>query len=233
MERLMKALADHETSRKRAINMIASENRTSPLVRMMMASDLAHRYSDELYGGSIHARQIIEACEKILQQLFRAEHVLVTPLSGNFAVLSAVLGLTKPGGVVAKVRGEDGGYPLNIEAFQRSALWLHFDPSARSIDIDASRAELLARPPALVMLGQSVFTHPHPVTEMRELIDRHSLKCPLVFDGSHVLGLIAGGEFQDPLRQGADVLLGSTHKTFFGPQGGVVLSNDRGVFRKI
>jgi len=213
--------------------MIASENRTSPLVRLMLASDLGHRYSDELYGGSTHARRIIKSCEELLQQLFHVENVLVTPLSGNFAVLAAVLGLTKPGNAVAKVSGADGGYPLNLEAFQRKGKWLHFDHATRSVDMEASRPIVIDDPPALVMLGQSAITHPHPVAEMRKLIDEQSLKCPLVFDGSHVLGLIAGGEFQAPLQQGADVLLGSTHKTFFGPQGGLLLANDKGLFRKI
>ncbi len=233
MEDFLKILVEHEHVRKNAINMIASENRASPLVRLMMASDLAHRYSDELYGGSQNARQIIQLCETILRKVFHADHVLVTPISGNLAVLSAVLGLTKYGSTVAKVFAEDGGYPLNLEAFNRKGRKLPFNETIRSIDMNSSEPEMLKNPPALIMLGQSVFTHTHPVKEMRKFIDDHALKSPLVYDGSHVLGLIAGHEFQDPLNEGADLLLGSTHKTFFGPQGGVLLSNNKEVFNKV
>lgn len=233
LENLLKKLIAHEEFRSKTINMIASENRTSPLVRIMMACDLAHRYSDELYGGTHHIRGIMEFCQTVLQKLFNAPYVLTSPISGNFAVLSAVLGLTKPGGLVAKVFSEDGGYPLNLTAFNRLGLKLPFDTVKRTVDIDRSSDAILKTPPSIIMLGQSVFTHPHPVQAFKTFISDKIPKTPLVFDGSHVLGLIAGKKFQDPLREGADVLLGSTHKTFFGPQGGVLLSNNRKLFKKI
>jgi len=233
LEKLINNLLEHEQRRRSAINMIASENRTSALVRLMMASDLAHRYSDELYGGTTNIRRIIQICESVLQELFQAEYVLITPLSGNMAVLAAVLGLTKPEATIAKVFGEDGGYPLDLKAFNRNGFKLAFNQRIRTIDMDLSGPALLANPPAMIMFGQSAFTHPHPVKEMKALLEAQSLKIPIVYDGSHVLGLIAGKEFQDPLREGADILLGSTHKTFFGPQGGLLVSNNRNVFKKI
>lgn len=233
MEKLINNLIEHEQRRKSAINMIASENRTSALVRLMLASDLAHRYSDELYGGTTNIRRIMQICENVLQELFQAEYVLITPLSGNLAVLAAVLGLTKPEAVVAKVFGEDGGYPLDLKAFNRNGFKLAFNQRIRTIDMDLSGPALLANPPAIIMLGQSAFTHPHPVKEIKALFEEKSLKIPIVYDGSHVLGLIAGKEFQDPLREGADILLGSTHKTFFGPQGGVLVSNNPTIFKKV
>ncbi|MHA1130653.1 MAG: serine hydroxymethyltransferase [Candidatus Helarchaeota archaeon] len=233
LKRILNNLLKHEQLRANSLNMIASENRTSPIVRIMMASDLAHRYSAKLYGGSIHIRRILELCEETLQNLFNAKHVLITPLSGTLAVLSAILGLTRPGELIAKVAGNDGGFPLKLRAHDRFELQLRFDHRTRSIDVDFSKNMLLKKPPAMIMLGQSVFTHPHPVQEFKELIDSRLSGIPLVFDGSHVLGLIAGKQFQDPLSEGADILLGSTHKTFFGPQGGIVLSNSRKIFKKV
>ncbi len=233
MEKLINNLLDHEQLRANAINMIASENRTSPLVRIMMASDLAHRYSDQWYGGTHFIRRIMEICEELLQKLFNAQYVLIAPLSGNLAVLSAVLGLTKPEEIVAKVFHEDGGYPLDLDVFNRLGLKLPFNPTTRTIDMALSKDILLQNLPSLIMLGQSIFTHPHPVQELRRLIDEHAPTVPLVFDGSHVLGLIAGKQFQDPLGEGADILLGSTHKSFFGPQGGLIVSNNRRIFKKV
>ncbi len=233
MEKLINNLLDHEQLRTNALNMVASENRTSPLVRIMMASDLAHRYSDQLYGGTNFIRRIMEICVEVLQELFKAKYVLITPLSGNLAVLSAVLGLTKIEERIAKIFHEDGGYPLNLRAFNRIGVKLPFDHEKRTINFDLSENVLLQTPPAIIMLGQSVFTHPHPVQAFRTFLNTHSLDIPIIFDGSHVLGLIAGHQFQDPLREGADALLGSTHKTFFGPQGGIVVSNNQKIFNKI
>jgi glycine hydroxymethyltransferase len=95
--------------------------------------------------------------------------------------------------------------------------------------------------PQLVIMGKSLFLFPEPVTEVAAFCKSKGI--PLLYDGAHVLGLIAGGQFQDPLHEGATWLTGSTHKTFPGPQRGVILGNldaegekkywpaaDRGVF---
>jgi glycine hydroxymethyltransferase len=111
-------------------------------------------------------------------------------------------------------------------------------PDGFGIDVPAARDLIAKERPAVVVLGRSLFLFPEPVREIREVCDE--VGTIVVYDGAHVLGLIAGGTFQDPLREGAHVLNGSTHKTFFGPQRGVVLalggdealtkSLDKGVF---
>ncbi len=75
----------------------------------------------------------------------------------------------------------------------------------------------------MVIFGASLITFPHPVRDLAALARENG--AVVGFDGSHVLGLIAGGEFQDPLGEGAQLLFGSTHKSFFGPQGGIILGN--------
>jgi glycine hydroxymethyltransferase len=74
-----------------------------------------------------------------------------------------------------------------------------------------------------VVFGGSLITFPHPVKELAEVA--HENGAAVGFDGSHVMGLIGGGQFQDPLKEGASVLFGSTHKSFFGPQGGIILAD--------
>jgi glycine hydroxymethyltransferase len=76
--------------------------------------------------------------------------------------------------------------------------------------------------PRLIMLGASEFLFPHPIKEFKEVASE--VNAILTYDGAHVLGLIAGDCFQDPLREGVEILTGSTHKTFFGPQGGIIIS---------
>ena len=90
-------------------------------------------------------------------------------------------------------------------------------------DIDASLSMIRENEPNLVLFGQSVFLFPTPLEELADAA--HECGSKVMYDGAHVMGLIAGGMFQDPLREGADVLTGSSHKTFPGPQGGFLLSN--------
>jgi glycine hydroxymethyltransferase len=108
--------------------------------------------------------------------------------------------------------------------------YLPLDYKELNIDVDKAkeRIEKLkqdGRPPKLVMFGASVFPFPHPIEELSETI--HAVGGTVGYDAAHVAGLIAGGQFQDPLREGADVVSLSTHKTFFGPQHGGVLSWDK------
>jgi glycine hydroxymethyltransferase len=105
--------------------------------------------------------------------------------------------------------------------------YLPLDYKELNIDIDRAKSriqELAAKgnSPKFVMFGASVFPFPHPIKELVETI--HSQGATAGYDAAHVAGLIAGGQFQDPLKEGADVVSLSTHKTFFGPQHGGILS---------
>jgi glycine hydroxymethyltransferase len=75
----------------------------------------------------------------------------------------------------------------------------------------------------VVVLGKSLFLFPEPIAEIKDVCDRY--KIPILYDAAHVLGLIAGRQFQQPLQEGAAVVMASTHKTFYGPQRGLILSN--------
>ena len=90
-------------------------------------------------------------------------------------------------------------------------------------DIDASAELIREIKPNLVLFGQSVFLFPTPLKELSDAA--HEVGAKVMYDGAHVMGLIAGNQFQNPLSEGADVMTGSSHKTFPGPQGGFVLSN--------
>jgi len=105
-----------------------------------------------------------------------------------------------------------------------------FDRSQMNIDVDKTKQKIEKmaeenKPPKLAIFGGSLFLFPHPV---RELVDAvHAVGGKVAYDAAHVAGLIAGGRFQDPLREGADAVSLSTHKTLFGPQGGTVLSFEK------
>ncbi len=92
------------------------------------------------------------------------------------------------------------------------------------IDVEACRELIEKHQPELIILGKSMTIHPEPVKEMRALIDEFSIDCVLMYDMAHVLGL-AGPHFQEPFKEGADVVTGSTHKTYYGTQRGIVAVN--------
>jgi len=222
------------------INLIASENVTSPAVREAIVSDFGHRYAEGLLGGRSNGIQLfdrfyqgtryfdgIEAIAmKLAEDLFGAEHANVVPVSGAIANLTVYNALTHYGDKISGLRVEAGGHISHTHVSCAGVIGLKdvpyaFDEREMNIDVDRSRETLLKEKPRIMMLGASVFLFPHPIRELREVADEINAK--IVYDGAHVLGLIAGGRFQDPFREGADVFTTSTHKTFPGPQGGMIL----------
>lgn len=223
--RILDLVKKHERLRSNGINLIASENFLSENVRQVLASDLAGRYHTEWYGGSRFAREIIETTESLARRLFRVKHVIVTPLSGNICDLTALFAFTSPGDRIAMVSFNVGGYPLGAGKFNRELVPLPFDEANFEIDVGRAEKLIAEKNVKLTILGSSFILFPQPVRELSRFIKDSLPSCRCVYDGAHVLGLIACGEFQDPIREGAEVLFGSTHKSFYGPQGGMILTN--------
>src|SRR3989442_4256639 len=148
------------------------------------------------------------------------------------ADMISVSTVAKPGSSILTVSTADGGYPgLSDQAGYPTfvnvrILYFPFDSERMNIDVDKARGLIEDEKPSLVVFGQSFFLFPHPVKELAEACNTAGSR--VVYDGSHVLGLIAGGEFQTPLQEGAELLLGSTHKSLFGPQGGIIVGNKDG-----
>ncbi|MEM4498142.1 MAG: serine hydroxymethyltransferase [Nitrososphaerota archaeon] len=235
--RAMELIRSHERYRAMTLNMIPSENVQSPNVLKALATDLAGRYSyrPRYYAGTRHIDELWEYAEDLARKLFGAEYVFLEPLSGHIAALLTYVSLVK-GRKMAALAPEFGGYMGNApdklpDLISADIVYL---PAVKEIlipDPERSVELIRAEKPDLVVLGGSYMLFPHPVKELSEAV--HEYGGLLAYDGSHVLGLIAGGVFQDPLREGADVLFASTHKTFPGPQGGLILTNNEEVYRKI
>ena len=230
-DQILGLIEKHEKMRNSALNLIASENILSQDALRMLSSDLNGRYAADLYGGTRYIREIVKITENLIKKLFKAKYVSVKPVSGTVAVLAALHAFSKPGNPVAILNFTYGGFPLNLSGYLRKPIYLPYSEEKLNIDVDRAVDALSKSKPKLVFLGASRILFPHPVKDIAETV--HDYGGVLVYDGSHVLGLIAGGVFQDPLREGADCLLGSTHKTFPGPQGGVILCNDENVMREI
>jgi glycine hydroxymethyltransferase len=206
--------------------MVAAENITSPAVERAASSDMSRRYSTGgVYAGDRHFLVAYELTLELLRRLFRADYVNIKPVTGNLAVLAILTGLTRPGDTILQVGHSDGGYPIRLAAWAGvEVLPLPFDPDSMNIRIGEAVEAIHRVHPSLVILGASEFLYPHPVREIA--IAAHQVGATVAYDGSHVMGLIAGEVFQDPLREGADVLYGSMCKTFPGPQRGLIATND-------
>ena len=222
----------HTEYMKNSINLIASENVTSVEVTEAVASDFAHRYAEgqafeRFYEGCQYIDEIEDMTKKLSCKLYDCDYANVQPVSGVTANLAAFFGFGKPGDKVMALEVPSGGHisHADVSAAGIRGLKTVFHPlnqNIMNIDIDEMNKKILEEKPKIVLFGGSLFLFPHPIKEAREAADE--VGATVMYDGAHVLGLIAGGEFQQPLKEGADLMMGSTHKTFPGPQGGIILS---------
>jgi glycine hydroxymethyltransferase len=247
--RLRQLVRAHDRWRGRDVfNLLPSENAVSPTARKYLASDLAGRYTlpiaaerdgealDNSYTGTRYTDEIEAIGNAAAGRLFHGRYATVRPLSGHLAALSALVPLLPPKSRLLAIEPGQGGYdgyaPGYIPAlFGYSVRPLPADGPGHSVDADAAVAAIRAEHPNAVVLGQSFFLFPYPLKEIAAAA--HAEGALVFYDAAHVLGLIAGGEFQDPLREGADVLFGSTHKSFPGPQGGILVTDREDLFRQI
>jgi glycine hydroxymethyltransferase len=228
---LRRLLREHETWRlTQCLNLLPSENLSSPAVRATLSCDLSNRYTspESYYMGTRYIDQIQADTETLAKELFGAKYADVRPLSGHSADMIALTALAKPRGKLVAVSPRNGGYPgISQDGYPKlyGLQVIEFPFNRKMFNIDSEQAETVIERerPSIVVFGASLILFPHPVRQLAGVCERVGAK--VVFDGSHVLGLIAGHQFQDPLREGAAVLIGSTHKSFFGPQGGIILSN--------
>ena len=221
--KIIDLIYENEKFRTNNLNMIVSENVLSPKVKEALAIQHS-RYHAPFYGGTQFFQQIYEKTQALVKKTFHCRSAIISPLSGNLAVVAVILALSKAKDKIAILPlSPAGGYPINIEFFNRIRVDIPFSHKEFNIDLQLMLEMLSKEKPRLVFLGSSLFLFPHPVQAIADVV--HEYGGIVAYDGSHVLGLIAGGQFQDPLNEGADLLLGSTHKSFPGPQGGVILSN--------
>lgn len=215
------------------LNMIASENVMSPLAHSVYNSDFMHRYAEGLpfkryYQGTRFIDELESGAIELAREVFRAKQADLRVISGGSANMAAFAALASHGDLLFSP-GVVGGSHISHEPFGvAGVLGLKvehavFDQNEYNLDTDASVRKILETKPKLVTLGGSVILFPHPVKEFRQACDEIGAR--LLYDGAHVLGLIAGGMFQDPLKEGAEIFTSSTHKTFPGPQGGIILGN--------
>ena len=230
---VMDAVTESGTLYRDGLGMIASENIVSPMVQKIVSSDLHGRYAEGLpfkryYQGCGGFDTIEDLGLSLAKEVFNVPFANIQSTSGTVSNIAAMKALAKPGDSITAVSTADGGH---ISHARMGAVGLRdlnlstypWDEERMEPDIDASADLIREVAPKIALFGQSVFLFPTPLKELADAA--HEVGATVMYDGAHVLGLIAGGCFQDPLHEGADVMTGSSHKTFPGPQGGFILSS--------
>lgn len=219
-----------------SLPMIASENVLSPLCREMLISDFHGRYAEgtpghRYYEGCEIFDRVEEKAMELAKKLFNCSYADVRPTAGTTANIGILKALIKPGEIATVLDLANGAHisfgkwggagvrGINLVSYP-------FNDDEMNIDVDGAVRLIKKTKPKLALNGRSVFLFPSPIKDIAEAA--HDVGAYLVYDAAHVLGLIGGKQFQDPLREGADVMSGSTHKTLPGPQGGMLVSDHEG-----
>ncbi len=228
---------------EQCINLLAPEAPTSPGVRALLSAEIGTRAAEghigpvnRWFAGTRHIDEVEALAVELLKKYFRcryADHRMCASMIGNAVVYSA---LTEPGDVIMTAAQPFGGHSSNRPIGPAGARGLKivdipFDPQELTVDLDLFRKTAPLVRPKMVTLGLSMTLFPLPVREIKEVIAAWGGK--LYFDGAHQLGLIGGGQFQDPLPEGADIMTGSAGKTFSGPQSGVIVWDDPAITEPI
>ena len=232
MEKLISLLKKHENWRRNCLNLIASENVMSPLAKKVYFSDLMHRYAEGLpykryYQGLKYFDEIEELTIDAFKKHFKCNFVDLRPISGTISNLAVFSALAKKGDKIITL-GIEGGSHVSHEKFGAAGILglkvYHFDFDEKmNIDLEKAKKKIANLKPKFIVLGGSIIPFPYPVKELKEICQKFGIK--IIYDAAHVFGLIFSGFFQNPFREGADIICASTHKTFPGPQGGIILGN--------
>ena len=243
-DKVLRLMKEHHDWFNSSIPLIASENIPSPAVREAIMSDFGNRYAEgwpgeRVYAGCIYIDQVEIICNDLAKKVFRSEFADCRATSGVVANLAIYAAFSNPGDYMMAASIPSGGHishgkkehsgtaglvhGLNIEHYP-------FSKEEMTIDVDATKRKIEemihdGKAPKIGMFGGSLFLFPHPVKELSNFMHDHGMY--INYDGAHVAGLIAGGEFQDPLKEGADSMTMSSHKTLWGPQGGIIVSFEK------
>jgi len=227
------------------LELIASENHTSPAVMAAVGSCLTNKYAEgypgaRYYGGCQYHDQIENLARDRAKKLFGCDYVNVQAHSGAQANAAVFFGLLKPGDTFASLVLSDGGHlshgmKINFSGkyFNPVHYPLNYDLDAdnfEQIDYDAMRKVCLEAKPKMILCGYSAYPRTIDFKKFREVADECGAL--LMADIAHIAGLVAGGAHPSPFPH-AHVVTTTTHKTLRGPRGGMVMTNDADIAKKV
>lgn len=226
------ALIDREVQRQvTGLQLIASENFTSPAVMRAVGSALTNKYAEgypgkRYYGGNAVIDQVEALAIERVKKLFGAEHANVQPHSGANANMCAYQAVLQPGDVVLGLSLDHGGHlthgsPVNASGKLYRFVAYKVSPGDERIDMDQVRELALEHRPKLIVAGTT--SYPRRIDPAAFKAIANEVGAMFMFDAAHIAGLIAGGAHPNPVPF-ADIVTFTTHKTLRGPRGGCILS---------
>ncbi|MDQ1492918.1 MAG: glycine hydroxymethyltransferase [Actinomycetota bacterium] len=231
---LADVLARELTRQNTTIQLIASENFTSPAVMAAQGTVLTNKYSEgypgkRYYGGN----SVVDDAEELARQrvcaLFGADHANVQPHSGANANMGVYLALLEPGDKVMGMRLDQGGHlthgsPVNFSGRLYDFVAYGVDEDTEVLDYDVIAQLARAERPKAIIAGATAYPRTIDVPAFRRIADE--VGALLIVDAAHIAGLIAGGSHPSPVPY-ADVVTFTTHKTLRGPRGGAILCREQ------
>ena len=216
------------------IQLIASENFTSPAVLEAQGSVLTNKYSEgypakRYYGGNLIVDEAENLARERARALFGAEHVNVQPHSGANANQAAFMALLEPGDKVMGMRLDQGGHlthgsPVNFSGRMYDFVAYGVDDASEVLDYDEIRDLAVRERPRMIIAGATAYPRTIDFEAFRAIADE--VDALLLVDAAHIAGLVAGGAHPSPVPY-ADVVTLTTHKTLRGPRAGAILSREQ------
>jgi len=225
------AILEAELGRQQSqLEMIASENFTTPAVMETTGSVLTNKYAEgypkkRYYGGCVHVDEAEMLAKRRACELFDAERANVQPHSGSTANMTAYLAFAKPGDKIMGLSLSHGGHlthghPVNFSGLMFEAVHYEVEPGSEILDYDRMRAQAKREQPRILVGGASAYPRTWDYAAMRSIADE--VGAVFIFDMAHIAGLVAGKVHPSPVPH-ADVVTTTTHKALRGPRGGLIL----------
>lgn len=231
MEKIFDLLMRHESHAQDSIRLVANENLPDVEERLPYLMDMFARYSfekDAPWKVQSYCLDEIESnTEAMLKELLNCKYVSLKPISGLNGMITVISAFNKAGDTVMTLDPLDGGHGETGEILKRlgmNSVYIPFDRNTWQIDVNKLSKVIDTHKVKMIYLDLCMVLFPQPIRQIKELV---SDKVLIVYDASHVLGLIIGGQFQQPLEEGADIIIANTHKTLPGPHKAVFATNKR------
>ncbi len=225
----------------RSFNLNPATNVMNPRAERLLAAGLGTRpslgYPGDKYETGLEAIEEIEViAAELCAEVFSASHVELRVASGAMANLYGFMALTRPGDAIIAPPPAVGGHVTHHSAGCAGLYGLvthdaPVDADGYTVDLDALRSLTRQVRPKLITIGGSLNLFPHPVREIRAIADE--VGATLLFDAAHQCGMIAGGQWPNPLDEGAHLMTMSTYKSLGGPAGGLIVTREAGIAERL
>ena len=234
------AILEEEKRQEEGIELIASENFVSKAVMEAAGSVFTNKYAEgyperRYYGGCVNADTVEQLAIDRLKKIFGAKFANVQPHSGSQANMGVYVSLLEAGDKILGMGLSSGGhlthgYKVNFSGKNYIGIEYGLNPETELLDYDEVRSLAVQEKPKIIVAGASAYSRIIDFKKFREIADE--VGAYLMVDMAHIAGLVAAGEHPNPMEY-ADIVTSTTHKTMRGPRGGIILTNNEEIAKKI